>query len=363
MKIAVVGAGIMGRLLAFSLHAAGYQLSIFAGTKAQQNANCSMAAAGMLTPFGELEKSNSLIYHLGQEALQTHWPRIIGELQANIYFQRSGSLILAHPRDTSDLERFIAHIQYKLPPAQHRQYCQKLTSAEVQALEPELSKFEQGYYFSEEAQLDNQALMPALKAYLVEHGLHWRVLAVDEVLPGAIRINNKTEHFDLVFDCRGLGAKAIFPDLQGIRGELIWLHAPEVNIKRLIRLQHPRHGLYIVPRPHHVYLLGASEIHAENYAPISVRSTLELLTAAFYVHPGFAEARMQKTVTECRPTFPDYLPRIKYFDGLIAINGLYRHGFLIAPSLADEVLRWLQGGKSALHYPQIGEFCDSSSLQ
>jgi len=60
-------------------------------------------------------------------------------------------------------------------------------------------------------------------------------------------------------------------------------------------------------------------------------------------------------VTQCRPTLIHYQPRIKFSDGLIAINGLYRHGFLIAHSLAEEVMNYIRKGESARQYEKIWE--------
>ncbi|WP_251365519.1 hypothetical protein [Coxiella-like endosymbiont of Rhipicephalus sanguineus] len=50
-------------------------------------------------------------------------------------------------------------------------------------------------------------------------------------------------------------------------------------------------------------------------------------------HRGFAEARIVETVTALRPALFDNLPRINWQHGLIAINGLYRHSFLLALGL------------------------------
>jgi len=40
---------------------------------------------------------------------------------------------------------------------------------------------------------------------------------------------------------------------------------------------------------------------SEDVSDISVRSTLELLSALFTVHPNFGEARVVNTETNCRP--------------------------------------------------------------
>jgi glycine oxidase len=84
-------------------------------------------------------------------------------------------------------------------------------------------------------------------------------------------------------------------------------------------------------------------------SPASVRSTLELLSAAYAVHSGFAEARIVEIATQCRPTLPDNLPAIRRPQPrVLQINGLYRHGFMIAPALLDAAMELLTQGHAAL---------------
>ncbi|MFI4918360.1 MAG: FAD-dependent oxidoreductase [Legionellales bacterium] len=352
MQAGIVGMGIMGRLLALALHNAGWQVSLF--DQNTGDVNCSLAAAGLLTPCSELDKVELPIFHLGQESIGTCWPRIIAQLAGSIYFQRSGSLVLNHPQDKAEWRHFSRRLSSQLRPADA--YFQQLSHEAVIQLEPELAKFETAYYFPDEAHIDSQSLMPALKNYLEANGV--KCLTNTPVLslePRLLVTASKSYEFDMVFDCRGLGARSVVTDLRALRGELIWLHAPDVQLQRPIRLLHPRYSLYIVPRPGNIYLIGASEIEADDQSSISVRTTLELLTAAYYVHAGFAEARIIKTVTHCRPTLSSHLPRIQFTDGLIAINGLYRHGYLIAPALAEDVLRGLQSNYQQVYYPKIWE--------
>ena len=69
-----------------------------------------------------------------------------------------------------------------------------------------------------------------------------------------------------------------------------------------------------------------------------MRSALELLSAAFALHAGFAEAEILELCTGLRPAFADNLPRIEWDGGVLRVNGLYRHGFLIAPALVEHVI-------------------------
>ena len=146
----------------------------------------------------------------------------------------------------------------------------------------------------------------------------------------------------MTIDCRGVGAS--LPGLRGVRGEAIRLLAPEANLKRPVRLMHPRYQIYVAPRPGNGYVVGATQLESESTASVTLRSALELLSAAFTIHPGFAEAEIVELCTGLRPAFPDNLPRIAWHDGALCVNGLYRHGFLLAPALLEDALQALRAG-------------------
>ena len=85
-------------------------------------------------------------------------------------------------------------------------------------------------------------------------------------------------------------------------------------------------------------VVGASEIESEDRSPVSLRTTVELLAAAHSVVPELGEARIVGAETNLRPALPDNLPRIEQHAGLTRINGLYRHGWLIAPAMVEEAV-------------------------
>jgi glycine oxidase len=313
--------------------------------------NCSGAAAGLLAPLAELEKGDALVHQLGCDALMQYWPDIITQLKQEIYFKIDGSLMLAHARDRQELQRFAALITARLKQPAAIRY---LDQQQLSLLEPDLGTFKEGYFFPAEGQIDSQQILAALSHHLDHTGVtRYGYTRVLHTAAHRIELSSGTRHYDLVIDCRGLGARTHFAALRSLRGELVWLHASDVRITRPVRLLHPRYGLYIVPRPDQTYLIGASEIESEDHSSISVRTMLELLTAASCVHPGFLEARIIKTITQCRPALSHHRPEIKTADGLIAINGLYRHGFLIAPALAAIVMNWIESGKEQRAYPEI----------
>ena len=149
---------------------------------------------------------------------------------------------------------------------------------------------------------------------------------------------------DLVIDCRGLAAKDDLPTLRGVRGERIVVKSREVNLSRPVRLLHPRFPLYVVPWGDGVYMIGATVIESEETGPITLRSALDLLSAAYALDPAFAEAEIVRQGAGARPAFPDNRPRIIAANGYIYVNGLYRHGFLLAPALAELVAAYIETG-------------------
>lgn len=126
--------------------------------------------------------------------------------------------------------------------------------------------------------------------------------------------------------------------VRGVRGEVVWLHAPGVWLLRPVRLLHPRHRIYIVPRPGDLFIVGASEIESEDRSPVSLRTAVELMAAAHSVIPGLAEARIVHMEANLRPALPDNEPHSHAEPGLLRINGLFRHGWLLAPALVQDAL-------------------------
>jgi glycine oxidase len=116
-----------------------------------------------------------------------------------------------------------------------------------------------------------------------------------------------------------------------------------VSLTRPVRLLHPRLPLYIVPRGEGLFMIGATMIESERRGPVSVRSALELLNAAYALHPAFGEAEIVELGADLRPAFPDNLPQVRQSGRVLHANGLFRHGFLLAPALARMVANAVLG--------------------
>jgi glycine oxidase len=283
-------------------------------------------AAAMLAPLAEAASAELLITELGAASLE-RWPGFIADMPEPVFFQRNGTLVVWHAGDRAEAPLFERRLRANAPSALFQNGFVKLSGAQVAAAEPSLgTRFPQGWLLPNEGQLDNRQVLNALGAGLAERNvdLHWNTTI--DTPPDA--------HF--VIDCRGLGGKPAWPALRGIRGEVARVHAPGIGLTRPVRLLHPRYPLYIAPKQDDLYVIGATEVEGEDMSPMSVRSALELLSAAFAVHPGFGEARILELNSQCRPTLPDHRPAIVW-DGArtLRVNGLYRHGYMIAPEVAD----------------------------
>ena len=316
--VTIIGAGIAGAWQALLFAQAGHDVTLHEQSDASLMLSTSHWAGGMLAPFCESESAEPVINRLGQRSLDL-WRQQLPDTPFN------GSLVVAHARDRSDFERFA-----KLTSGHRR-----LDAAALTAIEPSLEgRFRDALCFPGEGHVEPRRVLPKL---------HERIVAAG----GSIRFNSdvRAEELDgIVIDCRGLSARDKEVELRGVKGEMILIETSEIRLSRPVRLLHPRWPLYVIPREDNLFMLGATSIEAEDTG-VSVRSALELLGAAYSVHPAFAEARIVEFGSGLRPAYPDNLPRIVIRDRMIAVNGLYRHGFLVAPALAEMTLAYVERGQ------------------
>jgi glycine oxidase len=315
--VSIIGAGIAGAWHALLLARAGHAVTVHERSDAAMTESTSHWAGGMLAPWCEAESSEPVIQRLGIRSLDL-WRKHFPHTPFN------GSLVVAHARDRADFERFA-----KLT-ANHR----RLDARELSELEPSLEgRFREGLFYPDEGHVEPRRVLPELHAAIIKAG-------------GKIQFNSDADADALdgiVIDCRGMAARDVQPDIRGVKGEMIVIETSEVELARPVRLIHPRFPLYVIPRGDGRFMLGATSIETEDTG-VSVRSALELLGAAYAVHPAFGEARVVEFGSGLRPAFPDNLPRISIEKERIAVNGLYRHGFLLAPALAELTLGYVARG-------------------
>ncbi|MDL2408230.1 glycine oxidase ThiO [Rhizobium calliandrae] len=318
MRILVKGAGVAGLTVAHELHARGAEVTIF-----DPNPNFGRAASwlagGMLAPWCERESADQAVLERGRDSADRWDVMLPGKVV------RNGTLVVAPNRDQSELKRFASRTTgYRW-----------VDEDEIPVLEPWLAvRFRQGLFFPQEAHLDAREALRSLKADLLVKG----VTFVNEIADD--------REFPDIVDCTGAARIGKSRELRGVRGEMLYLQTEEVALARPVRLLHPRFPVYIVPRGKGLFLVGATMIETDFQGQITARSLMELLNAAYALHPAFADATIVETGTGIRPAFPDNLPRVTREGNVIFLNGLYRHGFLLAPAMAVEAADMVFSGQT-----------------
>ena len=326
-QLTVVGAGVAGLVCALELAERGAQVEVLERAESTGAACCSWFAGGMLAPWCELESAERLIAELGSEGIPWWRERFSGT-------HTRGSIVVAHGRDKGELARF----------ARRTERFEWLDEQALAALEPDLAgRFEQALFFREEGHLNPRAALAGLIERLAALGVPIRYGV--EASRDQVGASNQ-----LIVDCTGLAARAVLTDLRGVKGEMLLLKSNEISLSRPIRVLHPRMPLYIVPRGDGLYMVGATMLESDQQTRISARSMLELLSAAYALHPAFGEAEIAEIGTGVRPAFPDNLPRIRCAGRTLHVNGLYRHGFLLAPGLARRLADHVFDGTV---YPEV----------
>ncbi|KQO73695.1 glycine oxidase ThiO [Rhizobium sp. Leaf262] len=310
MRILIKGAGVAGLTAALELVKRGFAVEVNDVSPAIGH-GASWFAGGMLAPWCERESAEEVVLTLGQSALDW-WEEATPGLVT-----RNGTLVVAPARDKTELSRFASRTSgYRW-----------VDEDDIAALEPDLAgRFRHGLFFEGEGHLDPRLALSALHQRLVSSGVtfHLGIQNIDE------------GDFDRIVDCTGHAQIGALSGLRGVRGEMLYLETDEISLSRPMRLLHPRIPLYIVPREPGRFMVGATMIESEDGGPISARSMMECLNAAYALHPSFGEAQIIETGTGIRPAFANNLPCITQRGDTLFINGAHRHGFLLSPSMARQ---------------------------
>jgi glycine oxidase len=317
--ISIIGAGVAGLWTALLTKLNGFDVTLFDRDDENLSQGCSHRAGGMLAFNCEAESKDDIMTIWGKESLalwQSYFPDLITQ---------NGSLLIA-PNHDKDQLRYFEHITNDY---------QKLDTELIKTLESDLgNRFEAGLFYAHEAHLEPRICTQRLLKKCIE-------LGVD------VQFNHTIDHFninDIYVDTTGLWAKKNLKHLRGVKGEMIIVKCSDIHFTRPIRLLHTHYPLYIVPRENNHYMIGATTIESENTFTnnhISVQSAGILLTQAFHLHPAFLEAEIIEMNVGYRPAFDDNKPQIIQDKNIFYLNGLYRHGWTIAPALANAVLKKL----------------------
>ena len=319
MRIRVIGAGVAGLTAAYEFARRGAEVEIVEREDAPGR-GCSWYSGGMVAPWCELESTEPLVCQLGMEAL-SYWTKTIPVAQSR------GSLVIAPARDQRELSLF----------GRRTREFEEIGANRIAELEPDLAgRFSKALYFPREAHLEPRAALEMIVERLVSMANVKLRLQTDAA--------SLAGDADWTIDCRGYSARDKLSGLRGVKGEMLVLATEELTFSRPLRLLHPRHPVYVVPRDDQRFMIGATMIENDERGRVTARSVIELANSAYAIHPAFAEAEIAEMGSDVRPAFHDNLPRIEKRGKTLFINGLFRHGFLLAPSLARRAAEFVYHG-------------------
>ncbi len=299
----VIGSGVTGLCVATLLAERGETVEIISH---EGHTPASHWAGGMLAPWCESESAPAQVITLGRHSAGW-WQQRVSDVE------QQGTLVVAPARDGAELDRFARMTE------NHRW-------VQPETIEPHLAgRFARGLFFAAEGHLDPRQALAQLADRLRQAEVQFHCG------PPAGR----------VIDCRGYQAADSLPQLRAVRGEMLILQTHDITLTRPVRLLHPRFPCYLVPRAEGHFMLGATMVESSDNSTISARAMMELLSAAYAIHPALAEARILESGTGLRPAWPDNLPEIRCHNGIWYLNGMYRHGFLLAPMMAEQLMQIL----------------------
>ena len=196
-KIAVLGGGLSGRLIAFQLAEQGVAVELFEKGERNGAQAAAYVAAAMLAPSSEAVEATPEVIRLGRQSFAL-WRGILGRLNTPVMMQEKGSLIVWHTQDKPLSAEFARHLKRGGVP-EHETI--RWNADEIAANEPQLAgRFSDGLYLPAEGQLDGRQVLNALADALASMNVpcHWSCER---------EVEDLAAQYDWVIDCRGMVQK------------------------------------------------------------------------------------------------------------------------------------------------------------
>ena len=352
MRVAVVGAGVLGASTAFHLALAGAEVMLVDGAHPGQ---ATSAGAGIICPWASEGVDDD--WHAIARAGARYYPPLIALLadhgQGDIGYRRVGALAVSpDPAELDHVERIV--LARRAGAAELGEVA-RLSPGEARPLFPPLHPALAAVRIGGGARVDGRRLAAALRGAAERRGA--RILGgAAELLAGCgrvtgIRVGAESLAADAVVATAGAWAPALLKPV-GIalavrpqRGQIthLCLEGAETGAWPVIL---PPGSHYLVAFEAGRVAVGATRESGAGFDNhVTASGQAEVLNQALAVAPGLGPARLVETRVGLRPVGPDARPmlgRVAGLDGLVIGNGLGPSGLTIGPYagrlLAQEVL-------------------------
>ena len=350
MRVAVIGAGVIGLACAHELVASGHTVSVFDANPAQ---GATYAAAGMLSPAGEAWHGEDALLRLGLTSA-VMWAEYADRLSTSsgvdVDHRDAGTLLVGKDRD--DLNVVLRTMDLL---AGHGVETEQLGRDELLEREPTLSsRVAGGVFLPGDHSVNPRRVAAALMAGIGNRltRANARPHVVDGVCQGVVTDRGAIHSSDVVIGATGHLLDELIPGsrriVRSVRGEIIRARTDDPP-SRTIRASIHGRPVYVVPRAEGEVVIGAtSEEHASEPTP-TVGGVLRLLEDARALVPTLDAAGILDVTCRIRPGTPDNGPLVgpSSTPGLLVAGGHHRGGVLLAPITASAVRAYVEGGDVA----------------
>ncbi len=340
MRVAVIGAGIVGLACAEELLRAGHHVRVF---DPHPGAGATRAAAGMLAPAGEAWHGETDLLRLGVASARL-WPEYAARLQAasgvDVDLRTAGTLLVGQDHDD------LLHVRRTLEVLDTEGIAfRELDRQEARADEPTLSRVAGAALLPDDHNVNPRRVADALLCLLGERVVRARATVLD---CGVAFADGTRFPCDAVVMATGAEARSLVPQVRPVRGETIRLRVMD-RPSRVLRARVHGESVYVVPRANGEVVVGATEEEHAAEPVATLGAVVRLLHAARTLVPGLETADVMEITARNRPGTPDNGPLLGIADDpgpvrqVLAV-GHYRGGVLLAPLTAQVVRAHLEGG-------------------
>lgn len=344
--VIIVGGGVMGLAIALELHQQGTQVTVLSK---DFSAAAGHAAAGMLAPSAEQLPSGPMAT-LCQRSLDLY-PTWVSKLE-DFTGQDSGYWpcgILA-----PQLQSTPGSLAHDVSPQPHVSAAQHLSATAIHSYQPGLSpSITGGYFYPEDAQVDNRALLQALRSGAQDLGITLQSgVSVEGFIQKQDRViglrtsagEKRAGHYVLA---TGAWSGELLPvPVTPRKGQMASVRVPpgSGNVQPLRRVLYGEH-VYIVPRRDGRIIIGAT-VEDVGFTPNNTPAGItQILKDAIALYPALATFPIEEIWWGYRPATPDELPILGPgpCKNLTLATGHYRNGILLAPITARLIAEHIQG--------------------
>lgn len=341
MRVAVIGAGVMGCATALALADGGAEVVVL--ERAVPGAEASSAAAGILGAQVESAAENDAELFKRARARHREWSEMLkSETGIDVGYKQCGALDVAWD------ERAAGELRERVAWQKRAGFVAEIVDGRgAREIEPAIAdSVLVAAHFPDEAQVDPPALLRALVAAVarrarvkVRSGVTVRGLVVERDRCAGVRLEDGELRADATVLAAGSWSSLVgdlpraMPEVKPVRGQLIQLDERPPRVRTIVLGD----GGYVVPRGDGRVVCGSTMEHAGFRREVTAAGVASILTKALALVPSLGEAQVGPAWSSFRPHADAPLVGASPLPGLFLATGHHRNGILLSRETGERV--------------------------